>query len=685
MNTIKLKKVNSHNILKYDINDKTANTNIIIFITKKIKYINEIIQNTILSIKHYKMYELFSENDSKLSITILTALFEKNKELYEETINDEALTTEYLITALQVIIDKLSMIICGFGTKNFVDLLFISFGTDFKNDTPNDPIIKEKYNLITSFFHPIGYKLIHWKSDYIFENNNPEIICCDKNIESVIELFTVQSYECFDIDNDTKVLLEKTNCIRIVIQNIKARKTLIITGVLDDIHLECINNSYINNRIAALNQRIKTYDNYEQEILTNIITNLTLKDMLVYGNNDIIKRLNVVNVDIARVEQTNIEIVITEFLEMDMYTQRCMLLNLLFYNNKETEYICFLLYDLLNSTTGYNINHQNIIYNSFPWKIRNRMKDIVKYNINYTTETINKYECSKISLEQQICILKAPDTVKEKAMIKLKELKGYPAEFGAKIKQYLEGLVRIPFGKYREEPILTTIKSINTDFKKIKNFITKFFDMNDTDKTKYTLLEIIYMNKNYKTLLEKRILTLLLEQICKMPLCVLNVLINLLFNNKNTKKSLLKDNKSNKILEITNYINGLKSIDYSLLYEISTSISSLNHCQEYITNAKNIINVETNITEFHNETIKIEEALENSIYSHHHAKKQIMKIIGQWINGEQSGYCFGFEGSPGIGKTRLAKKGLTNCLCNHDGTTRPFIFIAVGGSSNGSS
>ena len=169
MNTIKLKKVNSHNILKYDINDKTASTNIIIFITKKIKYINEIIQNTILSIKQYKMYELFSENDSKLSITILTELFEKNKELYEETINNEAVTTEHLINGLQEIIDKLSMIICGFGTKNFVDLLFISFGTDFKNDMPTDPIIKEKYNLITSFFHPIGYKLIHWKSDYTFE------------------------------------------------------------------------------------------------------------------------------------------------------------------------------------------------------------------------------------------------------------------------------------------------------------------------------------------------------------------------------------------------------------------------------------------------------------------------------------------------------------------------------------
>jgi ATP-dependent Lon protease len=681
----KLKKVNSHNILKYDINDTTANTNILNFITKKICYIDEIIQNTILSIKQYKMYELFSENDTKLSITILTDLFKKNKELYEETINNKSLTTEYLINALQKIIDKLSMIVCGFGTKNIMDLLFISFGTDFKNELPSNPIITEKYKLITSFFHPIGYKLIHWKNDYIFENNNYETTCCDKNIESTIELFTVQSYECFDIDNDTTVLLEKTNCIRIVIQHIKARKTLIITGVLDDIHLECINNSYINNRIDALNDVIETYDNCDMEILKNIINNLTLKDVLVYGNNDILKRLNTVNIDISKVEQTNIEILTKQFLEMDMYTQRCMLLNLLYYNNEETEYICYLLYDLLNSTTGYNINHQDIIHNSFPWKIRNRMKDIIKYNINYTNESINKYECNKISLEQQICLLKAPDMVKEKAMIKFKELNGRPDEFCAKIKQYLEGLIRIPFGKYREEPILTTIKKINNDFKKTKLFIVTNFNINEMTKNKYTLVEIVAMNKNYKSLLDKHLLSVLLNCVCKMPIRVLNGLINMLFNDKNTKQNLLKENKSNKVLEITNYINGLKTINYSLLTDISTEITSLSHCQEYISNAKNIINIETNITDFHNETQKIEESLENSIYSHTHAKKQIMKIIGQWINGEQSGYCFGFEGSPGIGKTRLAKKGLTNCLCNHDGTTRPFIFIAVGGSSNGSS
>ena len=42
--------------------------------------------------------------------------------------------------------------------------------------------------------------------------------------------------------------------------------------------------------------------------------------------------------------------------------------------------------------------------------------------------------------------------------------------------------------------------------------------------------------------------------------------------------------------------------------------------------------------------------MEKSIYGHSRAKSQIMKIIGQWMNGKLSGYCFGFEGSPGIGK-----------------------------------
>ena len=80
----------------------------------------------------------------------------------------------------------------------------------------------------------------------------------------------------------------------------------------------------------------------------------------------------------------------------------------------------------------------------------------------------------------------------------------------------------------------------------------------------------------------------------------------------------------------------------------------------------------------------IKESLNNSVYGHEKAKKQIERIIGQWITGEQGGYCFGFEGPPGVGKTSLSKVGLSNILKDENGNSRPFAMIQMGGDSNGS-
>ena len=81
---------------------------------------------------------------------------------------------------------------------------------------------------------------------------------------------------------------------------------------------------------------------------------------------------------------------------------------------------------------------------------------------------------------------------------------------------------------------------------------------------------------------------------------------------------------------------------------------------------------------------EVKSTLDKAVHGHDKAKKQIERIIGQWLNGEQDGYCFGFEGPPGIGKTSMAKRGLSDCLKDDNGNGRPFAMIQMGGDSNGS-
>lgn len=96
--------------------------------------------------------------------------------------------------------------------------------------------------------------------------------------------------------------------------------------------------------------------------------------------------------------------------------------------------------------------------------------------------------------------------------------------------------------------------------------------------------------------------------------------------------------------------------------------------------------------------------LDESIYGHKNAKRHIQKICNQFITGNNKSMVFGIQGPPGIGKTTLIKKGFAKCLTNFidikhfnnetnelqiskiEGNYkyRPFAFISIGGSVNGS-
>jgi ATP-dependent Lon protease len=76
--------------------------------------------------------------------------------------------------------------------------------------------------------------------------------------------------------------------------------------------------------------------------------------------------------------------------------------------------------------------------------------------------------------------------------------------------------------------------------------------------------------------------------------------------------------------------------------------------------------------------------LDTSIYGHKEAKIELERIFAQWINGKNTGAVLGLHGPPGTGKTSLIKNGLSKCLNDDKGTSRPFAFLPIGGSVNGS-
>jgi len=374
---------------------------------------------------------------------------------------------------------------------------------------------------------------------------------------------------------------------------------------------------------------------------------------------------------------------------MDVYSQRSTLINLFIYNqDDEIQYISYLLYDLItiSKTSNADSVEQLLIYDSLPWKIKIYFKDIMKFTIKYTQDMTNKYDVNRVSLEQQIFLMKAPEYIKEKAMLKLKEIKGKNDESCIKTRQYLDALLKIPFGIFKEEPILKIIKETNMSFIEIiKNNSLK---ISLPIKPKYSLFEInkyiIEIDNTYKKIKIHEIDSILQRMNTKQYLNLITYIENIIKTKKITYNLNINDSKkkAHRIVCINDFIE--KNVQYTdIIYDYLKENQHDNNNSFSILNSQ-ISNIKKN-TDFVDKSIKdINDTLDESIFGHEHAKNQILKIIAQWMNGEQSGYCFGFEGSPGVGKTSLAKKGLAKCLIDDNGNTRPFSFIAIGGSSNGS-
>jgi ATP-dependent Lon protease len=675
---------------KKEINIK--NSDVIGLIEKKIIYFRDVIQKTILHVQKNKMLDIIGINDVNLCIDRLTELNKKIKEIIENKITNQ--NNETLINNLQIINNDLSSILRNYGTMFLEDLLIICFGNNNKI-TSND-LENSKFELLKKYFHPTSYKVINKKE----VNKNKK----SSNESNDLE-YKSENLECSDIVTNVKQFYLKVNGIKVYIHNTAVNKCLLIYGVIDDVVMDILNNHFIINKNIQLKENLPQCGDFQGNTFTNYVSCLILKDYLINSHLEIYNKFAGYLTQIKYIKQKTIYQKVKEFISDDMYLKRITLIYLLInVDNCENHYLAYLLYDMLSNEVNGTIDtqEQTILFDSFPLIIKQHFKNAMKKTIQYTNELSN-FELNKIPLEQQICLLKVNECVKEKAMMKLKEVKSKSEDSGSKARQYLDGLLKIPFNIYKREPILNVMQSIINTFREIysKYHINKYVPT-IVLKEKYTTVEIckfinqisewssnISSSEKYSD-----------EYIYNLKKKITNVDKNNLILNINKINDIIESNNNfnvDKIICLSKKKEELKIIinklidecvknNKNLLHNIDKTFCDLkNNKINYQVLNKELKTLNENIYTIVDYISEIKFTLDSAVYGHEKAKSQIERIIGQWINGEQDGYCFGFEGPPGVGKTSLAKRGLSNCLKDENGNSRPFAMIQIGGDSNGSS
>ena len=677
----------------------SSSTNIIELLKNQIHYFQNLIQKTIISIQKYKHFDILGPNELNNGIHKLEQLYKTLSNNIDILINNNNPNIDNITDNIDNIRNELNSIFKSYGTDNIHDLLNVVFGDDYLNTINWD---NHKYSLIEKYFHPINFKTINWKIDR--KNNSDEIIEKNKIIDDKLIVETSNNLECFDLCRTNDNFHIKVYGIKIAIHSEKHKKTLIIAGLIDDLLISCITNHFITTKITQLfieynniindNNDSSSNNSVNDKIIDRYIDSLTLKDFVVYSTNELIKKCqNHINQTLL-IKQKNISEAVTDFINTDLYTKRTTIIQLLLKSDEhEFQYLAYLLYDLLSNDNNGNIDttEQTILFDALPWKVKIFFKEAMKQTIKYTNNLSN-FDNSKIPLEQQICLLKATDSVKEKAMTKLKEIKGKNDDTGCKARNYLDGLLKIPFGIYKEEWILTVMRDIKEIFKHLVENVNKIDNTFTIDTNELTNIKIkntcSYIKSEYIINITEKITEILISNYIpdKRDELIVNICnINTIIKKNNIKTA--------KLIHSGKKINFMKNqikefiLNNSLNTNIIKQLSNIKNIQN-ISIVDNIIQnielIENKWYDINNYMNNVNERLNDAVHGHDKAKVQIEQIIAQWINGKQSGYCFGFEGPPGIGKTSLAKKGLAKCLTDKNGVARPFTFIAIGGQDNGS-
>ena len=166
-------------------------------------------------------------------------------------------------------------------------------------------------------------------------------------VKNKIEEFA-DNLECFDLARTNKKFRIRLLGMKVVIFNDENNTMLILNGIVDDILMSCVDNSYVHQKQTKLNTLIKSeaevkyYDDYVKTII--------LKEWFVYTESELFNKLKGYDSQLKLLKQKSINQVINDFANNDLYSQRSMLILMLSRMDIDNfKYLAYLWYDLLSN------------------------------------------------------------------------------------------------------------------------------------------------------------------------------------------------------------------------------------------------------------------------------------------------------------------------------------------------
>merc|ERR1711871_217010 len=229
------------------------------------------------------------------------------------------------------------------------------------------------------------------------------------------------------------------------------KKIIVCQGYFKDDLLNISKNiSFVQERYKNLNSKLK-YDLLlvPGSFKTKYLNILSLRDILVYTIGEISDEIKKKYNDFKGLQGKPLISSVNEFILASKY-RKIDILTLLLLSGPEDKRLAYVLFDVLKAkdTTGL----PSEIYSSLHYSIRDLLTE-AEIDVDGKEKKLSKISESDIPYERRIALMKSTEEVQNKAMEKLKSIKS-SFQGDSKAQTWLDGLLKIPFGVFKECPVI---------------------------------------------------------------------------------------------------------------------------------------------------------------------------------------------------------------------------------------